>query len=105
MTPPLPKGGQGGFHYNYQYYNDLRIFLIFFNMEGNKFRIFLAFLLFGLICHCQGAPKSKEPILSSFSKMSLSPQIREFTNSKEVNNRGGHLQGIQLIEKIRSDMQ
>lgn len=71
-------------------------------MEENKFRIFLAFLLFGLICHCQVDPKSKESVLLSFNKISISPKIIEFTNYLEVNNRGGHLQGIQLFEKNRA---
>ena len=68
-------------------------------MEENKFRIFLIFLFLGLIFHCQADPKSKESILSLFYKISSSPKVIEFTNSREVNNSGGHLQGIQITEK------
>jgi len=45
-----------------------------------------------------GAGKSKDSVLSSFNKISRTPSVLTYFNTKEINNSGGHLQGVQLVE-------
>lgn len=47
---------------------------------------------------CFGADKSKDSVLSSFNKIGRTPSVLTYSNTKEINNSGGHLQGIQLVE-------
>jgi hypothetical protein len=41
--------------------------------------------------------------LRSFNEISENPYVIKYKNSKEINNRGGHLQGVQLIKSNNSE--
>ncbi len=46
-----------------------------------------------------GTSKSREAVRSAFMEIDSSPSILNYFNDKEINNSGGHLQGIQLFER------
>lgn len=52
------------------------------------------FLFFSLLAHAQ----SEQAVISSFENMKVDPVIINVTNNLEVNNTGGHIQGIQLLD-------
>lgn len=54
-------------------------------------------ILFFLITNCIGQTSSADLIISKFNKIDKNPTVISFSNNKEINNSGGHLQGVQLI--------
>jgi hypothetical protein len=63
---------------------------------------FQAVTIMLLLCisgHCSGTGKSKEAVISAFLAIDSSPSLINYLNDKEINNSGGHLQGIQWIER------
>jgi hypothetical protein len=51
-------------------------------------------LLLSLFVHAQ----NEQAVISSFENMKKEPAIIKVTNNLEVNNNGGHIQGIQLLD-------
>lgn len=57
------------------------------------------FILFSSIfIGCFSQTNNDEFVISKFKSICESPTIIRFDNNKKVNNSGGHLQGVQLIE-------
>ncbi len=67
----------------------------------HKFRFLVtSFILFISISgYCSGFSKSTDAVKSAFLAIDNSPAVVNYLNDKEINNSGGHLQGIQLIER------
>ncbi len=55
------------------------------------------YLLFLTLIFQQELEAQHSKVVSAFESIESSPQIIRFTNTFEVNNNGGHLQGIQLL--------
>ena len=51
-----------------------------------------------LFTNCFGQISSKNSIVSKFESIDKNPFVISFSNSMEINNNGGHLQGVQLIK-------
>ena len=45
-----------------------------------------------------GQISSRKTMVSEFNNLDSNPEIISFSNTLEINNKGGHLQGIQLIQ-------
>ena len=50
-----------------------------------------------LFTNCFGQSNSNNTILSNFGNIRTSPQTIRFKNSKKIRNKGGHLQGVQIV--------
>ena len=48
---------------------------------------------------CNGQKISTDAVSKAFNSIEENPSVIRFTNQKEINNRDGHLQGVQLIER------
>ena len=51
-----------------------------------------------LFINCFGQTCNDELIVSKFNRIEKNPSVISFTNKKKINNSGGHLQGIQLVQ-------
>jgi len=60
----------------------------------------ILFIFFHTLCF--GQANHDEFIMSKFSCISESPDVITYTNNNKVNNKGGHLQGVQLVQKEKS---
>ena len=61
----------------------------------SKFGFSVVLLLFlSLLVHAQ----NEQAVVSSFKNLNVNPAIITVTNNLEVNNNGGHIQGIQLLD-------
>jgi len=75
----------------------------FYGGAGNLLKIFPAILSLLFFMNCKGQNSNDKSIASTFECMNDHPLEISYSNNKEVNNRGGHLQGIQLISGPSSD--
>ena len=67
----------------------------------NRLRLLVVTIIM-FICmsgHSTGINKSKDKVRSAFMNIDTSPTLLNYFNDKEINNSGGHLQGIQWIER------
>lgn len=66
-----------------------------------KARVYLAacILYLGFSGFCASPGPSGEAVKKAFLAMESSPSVLKFRNNKDINNSGGHLQGIQLVER------
>ena len=62
-------------------------------------KLVLSILFISIVYSSFGQANSDEFIISKFKSICKNPTIIEFDNSIKVNNVGGHLQGIQVIQK------
>jgi hypothetical protein len=51
-----------------------------------------------IFINCFGQISNDEVIVSKFNRIEENPSLVSFKNNKKINNRGGHLQGVQLIQ-------
>jgi len=51
-----------------------------------------------LFIYCFGQTSNDELIVSKFNRIEENPKVITFTNKQKINNSGGHLQGVQLIQ-------
>ena len=51
-----------------------------------------------LFANCFGQTYNDDLIVSKFNRIEENPSVISFKNNKKINNRGGHLQGIQFIQ-------
>lgn len=58
----------------------------------------VAFLYVFLVNSCSGQSVSTDKFIASFMKINSEPVTISYSNILEINNNGGHLQGIQLME-------
>jgi hypothetical protein len=65
-------------------------------------KLVLSILFISLVFSSFGQENSDEFIISKFKSISKNPTIIEFDNRKKVNNVGGHLQGIQVIQRDKN---
>jgi len=70
-----------------------------------KIILFLALLSFGITCQVcsQSAQGPDHYIIDQLNEISTSPSAIPFSNSLEINNSGGHIQGIQYLLQNKSD--
>jgi len=62
----------------------------------------LSILFIFLITSCFGQTNNDKYIISKFSCIQENPNTLSFVNDKKVNNIGGHLQGVQLIQNDKT---
>ncbi len=67
-----------------------------------EIKLALSILFTLIIATCFGQATNDEIIVSKFKSISNNPTVIEFTNTKKINNIGGHLQGIQLFYNGKS---
>ena len=72
-------------------------------MMLHKTRFINILLAFLILPSCSDRIDSNDTITSSFLAVKKSPAIIQFGNSQEVNNQGGHLQGVQLVSANNSE--
>lgn len=65
-------------------------------MKGHFPKIF--FICFLLIFGFAGKIYSQKSVINNFKNINSEPQTIRYTNNLEINNRGGHIQGVQYIK-------
>lgn len=68
-----------------------------------KFLLFITFSLFHSLTFAQTKDHVEIQIISSLEKINSTPISITFQNSLEINNNGGHLQGIQYLQFKQKD--
>ncbi len=61
-------------------------------------KLIITTILFFLFTNCIGQISSADSIISKFNNIDINPTVIGFSNNKEINNNGGHLQGVQLTQ-------
>ncbi|MCF6332311.1 MAG: hypothetical protein L3J11_03425 [Draconibacterium sp.] len=59
----------------------------------------ITIILFFLFTNCTRQISSDGSFISKFKSIDKNPSIICFSNSKKINNNGGHIQGVQLIQR------
>ncbi|MCK5370142.1 MAG: hypothetical protein KAQ62_16390, partial [Cyclobacteriaceae bacterium] len=68
-----------------------------------KFLPFITFFLFHSLTYAQIKDDAEIQIINSLEKINSTPISITFQNSLEINNNGGHLQGIQYLNHEQKD--
>lgn len=59
----------------------------------------MTLLFISISGYCPAIGKSKDAVITAFLNIDSSPSVFSFSNDIEINNSGGHLQGIQLMDR------
>jgi len=69
------------------------------SMLNSRFPALTIVLIISISGYGSGISKAKDAVISAFMAINTSPSVINYLNDKEINNSGGHLQGIQWIER------
>lgn len=73
------------------------------NMPPTKYSDKILMLLFFLISLCIAKAQQVENVPNAFESLSLEPTVYVVNNNLEVPTKGGHLQGIQVVNSLHGE--